>query len=400
MRGHYRSFATLRAAASVAAISLAITAGPGIALADTTTPQQSQQQPGQQQVAQTSQQQTGNAANASNQGSPAPQQHPQSIGHYPILDIVPSYDNIAPPGATAHGPYQNWDVGGTLTIPLARGLSASFDRNINGTLNTAAAPVLEAGGGVIGGPGVVFPAGTAVNPGLSRDIVDQERLDYTFLGGHVTAELAEYFRHRAMADPVGTSGVSGAPYPYTISSTEAHTGNFGLTFQTGGIAELHGLNIVANITAERQNVDHHVAFHCGSGATLALDNASLPATDQCPAAGAYIYIDENPNQNQYYTTTQSVALVYPVNKYGTTFLLKETWGALNWYENQPGPWFWNSFTQYQLTQKLGPQWTIGGYITNLHQRIQGYPYETPNAVEVGAAQLFLDYHVDFNQIFH
>jgi hypothetical protein len=311
-------------------------------------------------------------------GSPnvpaAPATHAQSIGHLPIFDFVTTFTQPAYYSSSSQiHAYDPVDVGGTIRLPISRQFSLYFDRLTEGTLNQP----LQAQG--------------ATKPGDTRDIVLQYHGTYTF-NRSLALDVGESFRHRIYAND--TSGVSNVPFPYTVSSTEHHFAYAGLFYTTRPIAGLLHSTFVFGETLDAQNVDHHVGVLC-TAAFVAHD------ANDCLAVGTVGYLDENPNKNRYYETTQSVTWLLPIDaKHGTTFSLNERWGALNFYENAPFPYRFDSALTYLLNKRFSPGFTLGLRHQDFHEATLGAPFPSPNVIHVGSYDVIGTFHLDTNTLFH
>ena len=78
----------------------------------------------------------------------------------------------------------------------------------------------------------------------------------------------------------------------------------------------------------------------------------------------------------------------------------ETWGALNFYENALFPYRWNSAITEQITKRFSPNFSLSMNHQDYHQIPQGAPESYPNDIHVGAWNIFADFHLDLNQMFH
>jgi hypothetical protein len=280
-----------------------------------------------------------------------------AFAHLPIVDIVPVFTQ---PGfvttANQTKGYDPLDVGGTIQIPLTRALSFSFDRQVGGILDQASERAL-----VNGVP--TFPA-------LFRDTVLVERLDYRL--GAFNIEGGSSFRHRVGGAP----GISTAPFPFTISSSEAHYDYLGLTYTTPPIHALHNGHFVLGLTGEAQHVDHHVGIKTGNNTA---------------------FIDENPKQNIDYESTEQVGFVVPVDR-GLTISATDAWGAVNFYENSPFPWRVSSSFTLAITKKFNDTFSLTMRTQNADYISQGFPVPSPNALHTEAIDIRGDFHIDFNKL--
>ena len=339
------------------------------------------------------------------QASPVPKPKPVAkplppLSHLPIIDFVvtftqPAYYNSrpslpGPAGVDQLGQYDPIDLGGTVRIPVTRKLNLLFDRITEGTINQP----LERS--------FVGPSpGTVVNfPRDSRDVILQYHATYAF-DRFVSMDIGDSFRHRIQSFGGAGGGtlfanVSAQPFPYTLSSTEHHFGYLGFSYTTKPVKELLRSTFVFSETLDVQNVDHHVAVLCNTAANKALPSCAGKTATQVG------YLDENPNQARYYETTQGISMIVPVDpKHGTSFLLNERWGYLNFYENAAAPYRWNSATTYQLSKRFSPGFTLALRHSDLHaSSTQSVPFTAPNAIHVGSWDIIGTFHVDTNTFFH
>ncbi len=319
---------------------------------------------------------TGNGAN------PPSATASSSVGHLPIIDVVPylTFPAYYYSSANLKG-YDGLDVGGTIKLPVTKAFSLSFDRNVGGTLDQ---PTVGNSG-----PTTANPVGAGNN---SRDVVLVFRGDLQL--NQFIIEAGDSFRHRIWnGGSILHNNISAQPFPYTLSSTEHHYGYLGVTYATKPDKYfLGGTNFVFNITGDAQNVDHHVAVLC-SAANVRTGEFG------CTRAESVGYKDENRAQDRYYESTQSVAMNIPLRP-STTITLKDTWGALNFYENANFPYRWNGAVTEQITKRFSPNFSLSMNHQDLHQTLQGAPDVYPNAIHVGAWNIFADFHLDLNQMFH
>lgn len=279
------------------------------------------------------------------------------LSHMPIIDVVPIYTRLAPfTTAAQRKGFDPLDVGGTIQIPITRALSFAFDRGVNGLYNQAPENVIGS------------------NPNsLNRDIVLVERLDYQYKQFVFEGGLS--FRHRADG-----SGVSSAPFPYTVSSNEWHMGYLGATYTTTPIRALHNSRFLFGLTGEEQPVDKHVAV---------LNRATNLVT----------YIDEHPNQNRYYESTESVGVIIPVDPlHGLSVSAKDTWGAGAYWENAPFPYRYTGVVVLSATKKFSNFFALSLRASNVHAVEQGFPYPVPNATHNEVFDVLADFHFDTNRL--
>ena len=323
------------------------------------------------------------------------------LSHLPIIDFVLTYTQPAYYGSNANlKGYDPIDLGGTVRIPVTRKLNLFFDRITEGTIHQP----LEC---------VIQPPGGAVCPNNSRDIILQYHGTYAF-DRFVSLDVGDSFRHRIWNS--NGSGVSTVPFlcnnngqstgpNCTVSSTEHHFGYVGVNYTTKPWKELLRSTFVFSLTGDAQNVDHHVAIVCSAASRLLGANCTELVNGQVG------YIDQNPRQSVYYETTQGVSMIVPVDpKHGTSLLLNERWGALNFYENAgfsgttagaiSAPYRWNSSLTYQLSKRFSPGFTLAMRHSDLHSIPQGAPFLFPNAIHVGSWDVIGTFHVDTNTFFH
>ena len=325
-----------------------------------------------------------------NAAPPAP-----PLGHMPVIDFVVTNTYPAFYGSNANiKNFDGTDLGGTVRIPVTRKFSLFFDRLTEGTLNQP-----------LGCIRIMADHGAVDCPNDSRDVILQYHGTYAF-DRHWSLDVGDAFRHREFNS--GASGVSNVPFPYTVSSTEAHDGYAGLSFTSSPINELFHSIFVLGITGSAQNVDHHVAALCSAANLATYANNGLPASCTALGAGAHNvgYFDENPRQSVYYESTQSVSMIIPVDpKHGTTFLANERWGTLNWYENAALfggigiPYRWNSALALQLSKRFSPGFTLAVRHQDYHA-IPGMALPLPNAIHVGSWDLIGTFHLDTNSWVH
>ncbi|GAC1542880.1 MAG: hypothetical protein NVS2B17_21990 [Candidatus Velthaea sp.] len=295
------------------------------------------------------------------------------MGHLPVIDFVATFTQPAYYTNMSQLPgYDPIDLGGTVRIPITRKLSASFDRITEGTINQ---PLEQQA-----------VNGVPILPKDTRDVILQYRLTDT-ITPQFSVELGESFRHRIYAS--GGSGVSTAPYPTTISSTEHHFAFLGLTYTTKPWREFLHSSFSFALTGEAQNVDHHVGV-CTTKAT----------PSGCSGTGIVASVDENPGTNRYYETTQGITWIVPVDsKHGTVFTLNERWGYLNFYENTPFPWHYPTALTEQLSKKFSPGFSLALRHADLHEAAIGAPFPAPNVIHVGSWDVIGTFHLDLNTVF-
>ncbi|MDB5094893.1 MAG: hypothetical protein JWO85_2994 [Candidatus Eremiobacteraeota bacterium] len=312
------------------------------------------------------------------QAAPRPAPTLAPLSHLPIIDFVATFTQPAYYGLpTQIKGYDPLDLGGTVRIPVTRKFNLLFDRITEGTINQPLECVIQ--------------GGTRVCSNDSRDILLQYHGLYTF-NRYLSVDLGDSFRHRVWNS--GASGVSAVPFPASVSSTEHHFAYLGFNYTTKPWKALLNSTFVFSETLDAQNVDHHVGVLCTAA------NKALGANCTGLAATQVGYLDERPGQNVYYETTQGVSMIVPVDaKRGATLLLNERWGALNFYENAPFPYRWNSAMTYQLSKRFSPGFTLALRHSDYHAIPQGAPFAFPNAIHVGSWDVIGTFHVDTNTFF-
>jgi len=353
------------------------------------------------------------------------------VGTAPSKPLIPNTNNES--GAT--DTYQDLDVGGLIRLPVFRWVSLGLDRQIGGTLDqTAVGNGADTVKNTAAGP-VLVPSGTnaqLIGSGNSRDEVLLYHAIFTPVA-HVAVDIGDAFRHRMDADD--GSGVSATPLyltdghfdtPYgTVASTEAHYGFIAATYTTPPIRELHGLTLAFTEQGAAQNVDHHVgdALICTTG-NIGLINDYAYTTDNephliCPGVGKEAYIDENPSKTRWYTSTETVTANLPLSRgrNSANFIVTETTGVLNWYENYPVPFKWASQTSATVSKRFNSVFSLAiryrqqvedvdgsffipsGTSANAVSAI-GTPYAYPSAQRVGSVDVIGTFHIDTNTLFH
>jgi hypothetical protein len=335
-------------------------------------------------------------------GTPATPVRPlPPLSHLPIIDFVVTFTQPAYYGSAANiRNYDPIDIGGTVRIPITRKLNLFFDRVTEGTLNQPLECVIVPGG----------PPNFRTCPNASRDVLLQYHATYAF-DRFVSMDVGQSFRHRIWNG--GASGVSTVPFlcnnngtatgpNCTVSSTEHHFGYLGVSYTTKPFKELLRSTFVFSLTGDRQNVDKNVAVLCTP--------ANIANGARCTglAANQVGYIAQSRTQDVYYETTQGVSMIIPVDpRHGTSLLLNERWGALNFYENATfsggvsQPYRWGSALTYQLSKRFSPGMTIALRHSDFHSlSTQGTPFPTPNHIHVGSWDIIGTFHVDTNTFFH
>ena len=309
----------------------------------------------------------------------------QALSHLPIIDFVVTFTQPAYYTNMSQLPhYDPIDLGGTVRFPISRKLSLFFDRITEGTINQPLEKQL-----INGVPNL---------PKDTRDVILQYHGTWTF-NRNLTMDLGESFRHRIFSSGNGkdfafNTNISAQPFPYTLSSTEHHFGYLGFSYTTRPWKEFWNSTFVFSETLDRQNVDHNVAITC-TGAMVAA------GINRCTVPGNGGLLDERPGTQAFYETTQGISWILPVDaKHGTSFLLNERWGYLNFYENTPYPWRWTSALTYQLSKRFSPGFTLALRHSDLHEALVSAPFPAPSTVHVGSWDIIGTFHYDTNSLFH
>jgi len=458
---HPPSKQRMLASAAVPLSALALAVSPGIAQA------QSAPSPAPSSAAST---QGGNTTSTGGGGTP-PVPHTAPFSRMPVIELTPDLTepvyipNNSPLQYTTNASnhnvpntanslsslndYQQFDVGGLIRLPVFRWVQLGFDRQVGGTIDQTA--VGNGANTVTNSATTGSNVATAckcnaslIGSGNSRDITLLYHAIFKLPVKGVALDVGDAFRHRVFADD--GNGVSGAPLyltptastsptaafvaPYgTYASTEAHYAFAALTYTTPPIRELHGLTLAFTEQGSAQNVDHHVGdnFICTTPGIVANVNSYPYATNNnpelvCPGVGKEAYIDENPSRNRYYTSTETVTANLPLDrsKNGSNFIVTETTGALNWYENYPIPFKWASQTTATLSKRFNPIFSVAiryrqqveddngsfyipnGTISTGGERevsVIGTPYGYPSTQRVGSIDVIGTFHIDTNTLF-
>jgi hypothetical protein len=327
------------------------------------------------------------------QATPAPRRAaptPPPLSHWPIIDLTVTYTQ---PAYYLNNVqlinYDPLDIGGTVRIPVTRKINLLFDRIVEGTTNQ---PLERA----------INPAtGLPILSAASRDAILQYHATYTF-DRFLTMDVGNSFRHRIYAYRVATLGpntftplfnltnISARPFPDTINSTEHHFSYAGFTYTSKPWKEFLRSTFAFSLTADVQNVDHNVAIQCTAPMIAA-------AINRCAGllVGQVGYQDMNPGKDKFWETTQGITWIWPIDpKHGTSFTLNERWGALNFYENAPFPYRWNSALTYQLNKRFSPGFQLSMRHSDFHAIPQGAPFPFPNAIHVGSWDLIGTFHFE------
>lgn len=267
----------------------------------------------------------------------------KSFGHLPIIDLVPEV-TFANPGATqgqVGGPLPGvvsgkFNVSGTVTIPIAKGLSASYDRVTGNFLNTTFARVTDANGNY-------------VEPGSLRRRTEVERLDYAVPNTGLDIETGSEFNRFECCAPL-----------------EFHDVYAALTYATPKIKALHGTSFV--LTEKGETAAHHNL----SGSTLDIGKREYGLSS---------------------VLTAVVPVAPALYATGTYFH-----GAFDFFETAPFPFRFNVFNE-TANFVVNPNATVALGFTNVTQQNQGVPFVAPNAIHFVSYYTQLKLHFDLNKIF-
>lgn len=272
--------------------------------------------------------------------------------HLPIITLTPTIgygltgDGINAKGKPTNPPPLDGLItfNGTATLPIAKNLSLSYDKVQNGAYDSSSSSIAV--------------HNHTVYPGANRDILQTYRADYRMGRFNLESGFGSRYRQCCPADFI-----------------EWHKGFLGASYTTPHLVFLHDGFFIVSLTA---NAVHHFS---SPNALAALPRGlSLP------------------NNMEIFTTQQAVTAIIPVDKRAgirtaTTFL----WGALDFPVNGPFPQYYDVFitaATKQVTKDFGITLTVA----NVKQRIQGYPFPTPNAIRTSAFTLAANYRIDFNHL--
>ncbi|GAC1312769.1 MAG: hypothetical protein NVSMB21_23650 [Vulcanimicrobiaceae bacterium] len=257
----------------------------------------------------------------------------RAASHLPTISIDPtaifitSGDVHPSPGvAPADG---NIVLNGTITFPVAAGVSASYDHFTNGLFYYTIPRIAAPNGGYNN------------NPLDYRDVFDTFRIDAPLFKG-VGAELGSAYRHRvccpADSDPRNTT-----PIFY-------HDNYLGLSYTSPAIAALHGTRFIYGITG-------HASPHNSDNAAAAAASVALGFREK----------------RTLYGITQAFTAAVPVDP-ANGFSVAGTYafGAFNYFSNLAYP------LQYGVvivnaTKRINKYANFVVNVDNFVQRRQGYP---------------------------
>ena len=284
--------------------------------------------------------------------------------HLPIIDIVPttSYgttqDSHAPNGGPFNPPDLNGttEINGTVALPLAKGLSISYNRNSLGVFDASLSAI------TIGGK--------AFYPGGSRDLVQTYAADYHINRFNIEGGLAERDR-LCCGEDLG-------------NRTVWHKGFLGVSYVTPSLDILNHGFFVLDITGNSSRQFNSPEALAGQTPGLSLDKGVAKTI---------------------YTSQQAITAIIPIDsKHGVRTATTYLWGALDYFKNQPFPLYYGVFI-VSATKQVTPEFGVTANVTNVIQRDQGAPFPQPpfdkgSGVRVSALNLLADFHIDFNKIFH
>jgi hypothetical protein len=281
--------------------------------------------------------------------------------HLPIIDIQPVTTFAGAGGikdTPATGPIQNGNINiaGVVTIPVAKGLSLSYIRTINGVYNNTFAPVILPLATAVGGPGTTYP-------GNYNDVVENYQFDEHFKRFNLEGGFST--RHRMCCPASGD--------PNQLASTEWHQVFLGLTYSTPSISFLdHGL-FVLNITG-------HSANHNPPPGALEFEQFVSPGV-----------VDVGKRE---YGTTQAATFVLPLN-HGFSTTGTYTWGAFDYFENYPYPLNYGIWV-FTANKSFNKYFGLELREANLWQRPnQNTPFPG-NAIHVVDWSIIADFHLNLN----
>lgn len=265
-------------------------------------------------------------------------------GHLPIIDLTPEL-TYADPGATqgtiggglpgvVNGKF---NLSGSFTIPIAKGLSASYDRVTGSFLNTTF-------GRITG------PDGKYAEVGSLRRRMEVERVDYSIGKTGLALEAgSEYNRFECCLN------------------LEFHDAFAAIVYGTPGIKALHGTKFVF---IEKGSTSAHKAPPGDSGLDV--------------------------NKREYGLSNIAVAIV-PIDPH---FYATETYfnGAYDFFEQAPYPFRFNVFIE-GANFVINPNATVALNFTNLTQQRQAAPFGNNNAIHFVSYFAQLKLHFDLNKIF-
>lgn len=275
----------------------------------------------------------------------------------PIIDVQPvvtwatASDAIVPNGSNVNGA---WDLTGSATLPLAKGLNFTY---------------IHAGGGLLdetlARQTTILPTGQTAYfyPGNYHDFVEQYQLSQSVKSFEIDLGLAN--RHRICCP--------GSSDPNQPASTEWHTGYLGLTWSSPPVKGLLNSFAVFNVTVHTANHDQSPIVAQSLG-TLSIGSV------------------------REWGTTQAATVVVPVDpKHGFDATGTFAWGAADYFQDGAFPWMYDIFVA-TITKHFNPYFSLTMKASNLYQRPQGNPFMAPGGIHLGEADLTADFHIDLNKI--
>jgi hypothetical protein len=301
----------------------------------------------------------GASAAARAQSAAPPSAAPHAVGHLPIIDFVPTFTQSAIGGYDrttdrAVPALQPFDVGGTVTFPITRKLSASFDRIVQGLYSQTLEP-----------QGAERPRITAY-----RDMVYQYRVDdrmsprWNLTGGF-------YSRHRSCCP--ASSAVAGVGGQANFASSEYHFGFVTLGYTTPAQRWLNSGTVRLQVSGLDGSVDHHVATKTG-------------------------YFDQFPGKNKFLTAVEALTVTYPVDrKHGTVLSLVDSIGGVGQGQTYTMPVYYTAIVTAQLTKAFTKNFTLGMRTTNAHQAPKQNTPFVNGVIHADEVSLFADIKLDLNE---
>ncbi|GAC1535154.1 MAG: hypothetical protein NVS2B17_05130 [Candidatus Velthaea sp.] len=273
--------------------------------------------------------------------------------HEPTLDIQPTLiyatsSNIKSfPGVP--GADGNLVLNFSAHLPLAKAVTLSFDHYTNGL--------------IYGSLPRVAIGNQYVSPVLDfRDLIDTFRIDAPIARG-INAEIGTSYRHRVCCP--------GDRDPSNPSPTFYHDNYLNLSYTTPVIASLNNARFTYGITG-------HASPHFS-------DSAAAVA-----AASAAGYSDSKRTE---LGITQAVTLGVPIDaKNGLSAAGTFTWGAFNYFSNQPIPLYYDIII-VSATKSVNKNLSFTASVDNFVQRPQGYPFSRGNGVNGASLNLGANIHV-------
>jgi hypothetical protein len=239
-------------------------------------------------------------------------------------------------------------LNGSVHVPILRGLTFSYDHVTNGLIYGTIGRV------AIGGKFVATPL-------IFRDYFDTFRLDGTLTKG-VNLELGSLYRHRVCC-PADSD-------PSNPTPTFYHDNYLSASYTTPAVTALHGTTLTYSFTG-------HSSPHFS-------DAASAVA-----AANAAGYPDAKRTE---FGITQAATLIVPVDPaHGFSVAGTFTWGAFNYFSNQPIPFYYDIFV-LSATKSINKYLSFTASMDNFIQRPQGYPFDPGSGLNGASLNVGADIH--------